>query len=342
MIDITKLEPEKKEQFVQLLRDTGSSDRAVASVAQKAFAGALTTPLRQGIVVGDIVSDIFTPTVFDPAARIEYPIDFFRPDNAGEFRAFVIPNQGNIPNRLVEGDYVTVPTYDIGAGIDFLARYAKEARWDIVSRALEVLEAGFVKKKNDDGWHTILAAGYDRNIIVNDANAAAGQFTKRLVSVMKLVMRRNGGGNSASINRAKMTDLYLSPESSEDIRNFTLADVDDFTRREIFVSTDDNFASMYDVAFHAIDELGEGQEYQDYYQNVTALGAANNGMVAGDLELVIGLDLSKNDSFVNPIRDPLVVQEDPTEARSRRISYYGWLSCGFACLSSLRVLLGSL
>ena len=63
------------------------------------------------------------------------------------------------------------------------------------------LEAGFVKKMNDDGWHTLLAAGVDRNVLVFDADASNGQFTKRLISLMKTVMRRNAGGNSGSLNQ---------------------------------------------------------------------------------------------------------------------------------------------
>ena len=49
-----------------------------------------------------------------------------------------------------------VPTYDIGASIDYLLKYARDARWDVVGRAMEVLEGSFVKKMNDDGWHTFL------------------------------------------------------------------------------------------------------------------------------------------------------------------------------------------
>jgi hypothetical protein len=333
---------EEKQQMTDLLRQSGSAQKDEAISAQKALASALTTPLRQGILYGDTISNIFKPEVFDPNARIEYPIDFYRPDNAGEFTAFVIPNQGKIPQRQVEGDYITVPTYDIGAGIDFLLRYAKEARWNIVSRALEVLEAGFTKKMNDDGWHTLLSAGFDRNIIVSDSNATAGQFTKRLVSLMKLVMRRNAGGNSASNNRGTLTHLFVSPEALEDIRNWGYDQVDDTTRREIFTADDGSFSKVYGVNLIDLNEFGEGQEYQDYYQTVTATGASNNGMASGDVELVIGLDLSKNDSFVMPIREELQIFEDESLHRSRRAGYYAWASLGFAALHNARTLLGSL
>lgn len=333
---------EEKAQLDGLLRRTGSVNKEEAIAAQKAFAYAIQAPLREGILVGDNITGIFASQKFDPNARVEYPIDFYRPDNAHEFTAYVIPNQGKIPQRQIEGDYLTVPTYDIGAGIDWLLRYARESRWDIVSRALQVLEAGFVKKMNDDGWHTIMAAGFDRNIIVNDSNAVAGQFTKRLISLMKVIMRRNAGGNASSLNRGQLTHLYLSPESIEDMRNWDYAQVDDVTRREIYLTDETMGAKVFGVNLVPIDELGEGQEYQLYYQNIIAAGAPNNGMAAGDLELAIGLDLGHQDSFVQPVREELSIFEDETLHRSRRAGYYAWMSLGYAVLNNQRTLLGSL
>lgn len=336
------LTPEQRQQMTDLLRKTGDKDLVIASTAQKALAAAITPVIRQGVTPGDTVLELFDKTVFDPNARIEYPIDFYRPENASEFVAYTVPNQGKIPQRQVEGDYVTVPTYDIANSVDWLKRYAKEARWDIVGRALEVLEAGFVKKLNDDSWHTILAAGFDRNLLVNDANASAGQFTKRLVSLIKVVMRRNAGGNSASINRGKLTHLFVSPEALEDMRNWGIDEADDFTRREIYLADDSAGTSVFGVKIATLDELGEAQEYQTYYQNVIATGAANNGMAASDVELVVGIDATTNDSFVLPIRDELEVNEDPTLARERRQGLWGVMSCGVAVLNNGRILLGSL
>ena len=55
---------------------------------------------------------------------------------------------------------------------------------------------------------------------------------------MKTVMVRNGGGNTASLRRSKLTDVYMSPEGLEDIRNWGLDQVDELTRREIFMAAD--------------------------------------------------------------------------------------------------------
>ena len=320
-----------------MLRASGSHDKNVALKATAELAKALELPLRQGVLSGDILSGIFEPIQLDQSATPEFPLDFLAPGTEKDFVAYSIPNHGYIPQRTVEGDYVMVPTYDIGASIDWLLKYARDARWDIVGRAMEVMEAQFVKKMNDDGWHTVLAAGVDRNIVVLDSDAAAGQFTKRLVSLAKTVMRRNGGGNSTSMNRGMLTDLFLSPEAMEDIRNWNVDQVDELTRREIFVAEDGSVNRIFGVNLHDIDELGESQEYQTFYTS-----QLSGTLPTGDVEILVGVDLRRNDSFVMPIRSNVQIFEDDTLHRQKKGGLYGWAEQGFACLDSRRVLLLSI
>ena len=259
------------------------------------------------------------------------------PGTEKDFVAYTLPNHGYIPERHVEGDYVMVPTYDIGASIDYLLKYARDARWDVVGRAMEALEGSFVKKMNDDGWHTLLAAGVDRNIVVYDSDASASQFTKRLVSLMKTVMRRNGGGNSTSANRGMLTDLFVSPEAMEDIRNWGIDQIDEITRREIYTAADGSLNRVFGVNLHDLDELGVGQEYQAFF--TTSLAAS---MPGSDTEVVVGLDMRKRDSFIMPIRQEVQIFEDDTLHRQKRAGFYGWAELGFAVLDNRRVIIGSL
>ena len=240
-------------ELTDLLVKSGSLQREESLAANSQFAKALELPIRQGILNGDILDGIFEPITLSQSATPEFPLDFLAPGTEKDFVAYTVPNHGYIPERHVEGDYVMVPTYDIGASIDYLLKYARDARWDVVGRAMEVLESSFVKKMNDDGWHTLLAAGVDRNIVVYDSDAAAGQFTKRLVSLMKTVVRRNGGGNSASNNRGLLTDLYVSPEAMEDIRNWGVDQVDEITRREIYTAGDGTLNRIFGVNLHDLD-----------------------------------------------------------------------------------------
>jgi len=322
------------------LKASGSLNPDESMKAMAEIAKALELPLRQGILDGNILGNIFETISLADGVSPEFPLDFLSPGTEKDFVAYTIPNHGYIPQRNIEGDYVMIPMYEIGNAIDWLLKYARDARWDIVGRAMEVFRAGFTKKMNDDGWHTLLAAAVDRNIVVLDSDAAAGQFTKRLVSLMKTVMRRNGGGNTTSVTRGKLTDLYVSPEAMEDVRNWNVDQIDEVTRREIFVADGDNAINrIFGVNLHDLDELGEGQEYQLYAS--TDLSVTLPG---SDVELVVGLDLSKRDSFVMPVRDPGVeVFPDPVLHRQRRAGVYGWVSgIGFGVMDARRCLLGSL
>jgi hypothetical protein len=325
-------------EFIEILKKAGDPNPGIAQAGQEELATALQTPLREGILVGDIASNLYERLPLEGNSTAEYPLDLLNPGDEVDHVAYTNPGHGRIPERSVEGDYVQVPTYAITSSIDFLARYARDARWDVAGRAIKVMEAGFVKKMNDDGWHTMLAAATDRNILVYDADAQAGQFTKRLVSVMKSVMRRNAGGNSASVGRGRLTDMFLSPEGLEDIRNWGVDIVDEVTRREIYVATDDGMVTrIFGINLNALDELGESQEYQTYF--TSQLGGSLGP--SSDVELVVGMDMVNRDSFVMPIRQEVVIHPDPLMHRQQRVGFYGFAEAGYAVLDNRRCILGS-
>lgn len=324
-------------EFLELLRRSGDSDKAVAIQAQREIAKALETPLRKGVLFGDVVRGIFEAMPLEPGASPEFPLDLLAPGTEIDHIAFTNPGNGRIPEKHVESDYVMINTYGVTSSIDFLLRYAREANWNVVGRAMQVLESSFVKKMNDDGWHTLLASAVDRNILVYDGDAGAGQFTKRLVSLMKTVMRRNGGGNSVTAP-GRLTDLYMSPEAIEDIRNWGIDQLDDVSRREIYVASDNGpqLTRVFGVNLHDLFEFGDGQEYQDYFLN--DLGGS---IEAADVELVVGIDQSANDSFVMPVKKEVEIFEDPALHRHQRQGYYGWAEMGFGVLDNRRIIAGS-
>jgi hypothetical protein len=323
--------------LADVLQRASSTDRAEALIAQRELAKGLELPLRQGILAGNVIDGIFAPIPLPPGSAPEFPLDVLAPGTEKEFVAYTIPYHGRIPERTLEGDYIMVPTYEVGSSIDWPLRLAQRARWDIVARALEIFEASFVKKLNNDGWHTLLAAGADRGIVVFDANAGSGRFTLRLISLMQQAMRRHAGGNTTSTRGGRLTDIYMSVEALEDMRSWTLADVDEITRREIFTSEQGAINRIYNVNLHDLIEFGVDQEYQNYYLN-----DLHATLAAGDLELVVGLDMQRNDSFVMPVTSELEVFEDDNMHRQRRAGVYGWAEHGFAVLDNRRIILGSL
>lgn len=337
----------QNEQTLDLLRAMASRDQRVANAARVAFAQELISPLRRGIFDADNLGDIYSPQVIPPGATASYPLDFVRPGDEDTYTAYTLAEQGRLPERRVEASEINVPTFKIGNSIDWDIKFMKEARWDVVKRALQVFEAGFVRKINSDGWRTVLAAAADRGLVVEASGTAAftgsssclttapnpGEFTKELVSRLHTAMTRGAGGNG---NGGRLTDLYLSLEAMECVRAWDATRIDEFTRREIFTSADKGLAQIYGVIMHSMTEFGQDQEYDAFLETVLSLAKPG-----GTEQFCVGLDLSADDSFVMPIKEELEVYDDESLVRFQRMGIFGWMSHGFACLDNRRVLLGA-
>lgn len=338
------LDKELEQRLAKAMLLCADADESVRAKAQRAFAAELAAPIRKAVFDESTTEGIFERDVLAPGATPNYPLDFVKPGDEDQFVAFTLPKTGRIPERHVEGDELWVPTFRIGNAIDWDIRYMRMARFDVVARALEVYRAGFVRKNNQDAWRTILAAADDRGTIVTASGAApftgntsavsplaAGQFTKELIARARTAMARGAGGNTMV---GQLTDVYMSMEAIEDVRAWSLTQVDDFTAREILTATDSSLAKLYGVTLHPMTEFGEGQEYQSYL--ASTLGAT---LPTNTVEFAVGLDLSKADSFVNPIVQELETYEDPNLYRSQKMGVFGWAEHGWAILDARRVML---
>lgn len=340
-------------QAAELLKQAGDADPTKAAVAQRAIADEMTKhfnakasddtaqavsePIREGVLDGDIHSNIFLSEDFTNSRDMDIALDLLDPGSEKNHIAYGMPDHGYIPHRIVSGNYIRLNTYRLANAIDTYRKFFKNARFDVLRRMMEVLQAGFVKKKNDDAWQTLLVSGQARNVIAYDADAAAGQFTPKLVSIMRNVMRRNGGGNSTSLNSRRLTDLYMSPEAMEDMVSWGLDLIPDDLRSQIHRSENGGISNMFGVNFHTIDELGVGQEYQLFYT-----GTLSGSLAASDTELVVGLDLrNKSKAFIHPVSETLKVYEDNTRHRWGEISFYGEEESGWAVLDIRYLMLGS-
>jgi hypothetical protein len=331
------------EELKGLLKDSVSANSIVAAAANDALKAAIAGPLKQGILYGDIVTGIFSMESFEPGTPIEYPLDIIGAADVKFHVAYTTPDTGYVPQRTVEGDYIAMKTYMVRSSVDWSREMARYSRWNVIGRALQVMEAGFVRKRNNDGWHVILAAAVDRGISISDTSIASGLFGKRVVALAQTVMRRNAGGNSTSIDKGRLTHMGISPESLQDVRSWDLTQVDDVTRREIFLSEDEMrpLSKVFGVILIDIDELGVGQEYQLYYNDT--LGATTPNSKS---EIAIGLDLAHGatDAFTMPWvkrenGQALQMFDDPVLIRHGRKGYFGEMRYGCGCLDNRRLLI---
>src|SRR5688500_16884073 len=105
--------------MTEVLRKSGSVNREESLQAVQKLAVAFQTPLRKGVLSGDITGNIFERVKLDSNASSEFPLDFLAPGTEKDYVAYTIPYHGRIPERNIEGDYVMVPTYEVGSSIDW-------------------------------------------------------------------------------------------------------------------------------------------------------------------------------------------------------------------------------
>lgn len=340
---ITKEEKEAQDDFVKLFRSTASDVAAERAEAETMTSEAMETVIRDSIWDGSIVDMIFDRDVeTDADGQVKYLLSPIPPGDENLYVAWTMPNTGYIAERQVKADYVYVPTYRVVNSADMDLRFAKKASAKQLEKYQSSLGQGFVHKANRDGWATILNAGVDRNVLVYDADATAGLFTKRLVSLMQTYMRRHAGGNTMSMQQRRMTHLFVSIEAKEDIRNWGLDQVDEVTRREIYVASEDSGALSRIMGVNIVDltELGENAYLQNYYTNILAAT-----LESSDVELVVGLDLadkgSADHTFVMPIEQDIQVYEDTSGHRRGVVGKYADMWMGVASLDNRRIVLGS-
>lgn len=288
--------------------------------------------IREGNMWGDITAGLMTKKDFPNGETIQYVLHFLAPGMEKEHVAYVMPRQGYIPQREVQGDYVQLPAFKVADAIDCELDYIDNGLWDVMGPMADVLAAGFIKKINDDVWHTALAAAVDRNIVVFDADASQGQLTKRLFSLGQSTMKRNGGGNSTSMNKFRLTDVYGSVEAKADVFNWGVDIVDEQTRRTIYMSPDGTVFNILGINLHELFELGVGQEYQNFFAN-----ELSGSLPSGDEEILIGFDLTKTSTNVMPIRKRLEVKTDPGLHRYGKFGIYGTMAYGAAWLDNRNV-----
>lgn len=320
--------------LVDLMKKAGDSDPYVAWPHQRLFAKAITLPLEQGLLAGDILNGIYQTVSLTNGESLDYPLDILNPGSEEDYIAYVCPDQGRIPERQISGDYLHLRTFRIANSIDMLLRIIRDSNWDVLGRALQVMQAGFVMKMNIDGWRTLISAAESRGIEVYDSLATTGIFTRRLLSLMKIQYARNGGQFTA-LNRKMLTDIFLSLEGLESIRSWGVGEIDDVTRRELITMTDGTTPRVDGVNFNSLHEFGLNQRHNDYYIEAKGTAIANSKQ-----EIAIGLDM-RNPSFIMPVRENLMITNDPMLHRSQKAGFYGWFEGGYAVLDNRDLIVGA-
>lgn len=208
---VDAFDPEKAETF----------KKSVASDEERrAYAAAIALPIQKDITPQSSVRQIFTVEKLAPGAQASYPLDMDSVD------AWVMPGVGAVPQNIVEGEELFVPTFTIDSSVEYKMQYARDGRYDVAARAVEKLKNAMITKEEAQGWAVIRAAATAARTVTV---AGATTLTKALVNAMMVLIAGNTN------QQMKMNLLCVSPTRFGDIRaTWDNTDVDEVTRREIW------------------------------------------------------------------------------------------------------------
>jgi hypothetical protein len=215
--DYKENQPLNGEGYNKFIEDFKATGEVANESIRSAFAASLSVPVLKAIAPQTSVRDIFAVDVLPAGALAEYPIDMDDIETA-----VVMPRLGAVPQNLVTGDSLIVPTFEVSNSVEWKLTFVRDGRFNIVERALEKLAESFVRAEEKAGWDTIRGAINSENTLTHSETS----LTKSLFNDMITEMRAVHGYNP--------TDIYVSPRRAKDIRMWTVTDIDPVTQREIF------------------------------------------------------------------------------------------------------------
>jgi hypothetical protein len=245
---------------------------------------------------------------------------------------------GGLPTSQVEGmKELKIATYRLDSAVSFNKRYARRARLDIVSKAIERMAQEILVKQERNAWavilralaeastdHTVAGATTAQDHLLMAADVAKGFQLADLNAMMTLNKRINESFSSntpIAPYSTGITDLYVSPEVKESIRAFAYNPLNttggagalydqtlpDNIRSDIYNQA--GMQSIYGVNIVELVEFGVGKKYNTLFStfgsvttDVDDATAGNQAFsaAAGGNQILVGIDNSRG-AFIRPV-----------------------------------------
>jgi hypothetical protein len=225
-------------QFITNFKATATDEKL-----REAFAASLAIPVLRAIPPQTSVRNIFAVDNIPAGALAEYPIDM---QNIRD--AIVMPHLGAIPQNLVVGDSLIVPTFEVANSVEWKLTFVRDGRYNIVERALTKLAEAFVRQEEQAGWDVIKASCDGTNTITLGGSVLT--LDKNVFNDFITDMTKTG---------YVPTDIYVSPNRAKDIRNWTYTQLDPWTQKEIFQAG--GLSSIWNVRLNELRTLGDKEVY---------------------------------------------------------------------------------
>jgi len=338
-----KLQLKNTPEQVELIKAMGSRNQTVSREAQEAFAAFIGPVIQKVLQVAGTASSIYSDAPFNQDDSASYPLDlYYNENNTGYISVWSQHVAGGLPTSTDVSaiEEMKIATYRLDSALSYFKRYARQARLDIVSKALERMAQEVLIKQERNAWAVILRALAEAKTSTSTA-VATGHIIpahsednfmlhdlNKLMTLNRRINEAWAGGTPEAAYSNGITDLYVSPEIKEQVRSFAYNPLNsagpnipnlaasnlqadgialpDGMRADIYRSA--GMQEIYGVNIVELLELGSGKKYNKLFDEFSPLGNfAPDGVAGtaaafaeGDDEILVGVDNSRG-AFIRAV-----------------------------------------
>ena len=371
-----KLKLKNTPEQIELIKAIGSRNPAVSREASESFAAFLGPVIQKVLMSAGTASQVYTDAEYDEDDSPSYPLDLYYGQADNHVSVWSQNVAGGLPTSQIEGmQELKISTYRLDSAVSFNKQYARKARLDVLSAAIERMANEVLIKQERNAWAVILKALAEASTTPKGGSAlkhvlgagTAGEFVlqdlNRLMTRSKRLNESYSGNTAVAPYSNGITHLYISPEMKEKIRAFAFnplrthqnatvnADqaVPDSVREQIFRSAGSE--ELFGIKLIELIELGIGKKYNTLFgtfgdSSIPAGGGADesSSFANGTDEILVGIDQSRG-AFIRPVArqaesgGTFTSLPDDQFAVNRvdKVGFYGFLEEGRVCIDSRAV-----
>lgn len=361
---------------VELIKKVGSRNVVESAEAMEALAAFVGPVIQKVLAQAGTASMIYRDMEYNEDDSPSYPLDLYYNEAAGLVSVWAQNVAGGLPSNYMDQPVqeLKIATYRLDSAVSFNKKYARKARLDVVSGALDRMAQEVLVKQERNAWAVILkalgaaatkdgrsvsysASGALKHLIAPIGGARAFDMgcLNDLILRFKRINVSFAGGTPSDASARGLTDLFISPEIKAKIRAFsfnplfattsaTQTQLSEDVRTEIYRGG--GMESLFGINIIELVELGKSQKYNTLFDSfdVTTYPDINGSnaitFATASHDLSIGLDLSR-DAFIRPVATNAesggqltVLPDDQFVSRAEKTGFYGFLEEGRICIDA--------
>ena len=356
---------------IELIQAMGSKNRDTAYEAQVALAEFIGPVINEVVSNAPTLSNLFTPLQYNADDNPSIPLDVYYDISDEDYiNVYSTNSPGGLPTNQVTPTHseMKLMTYKLDTAISFDKKYASRSRLDVVSKSFTRAAQEILLKQERTSGNLLLGALAGATTTVNgtskkhtiQANQANRFLLDDLNAMMTLAkrIRPSWAGGTPVAGSAGLTDIIVSPETVEDLREMAYNPINtrdadgavaasadnliaapDTVRAPLFQSA--GIPEFYGVSVMEIHELGPNSKFQKIFNVLDNSSIDNNPnggrsaqTVGDDDDLVLGIDRSR-DAFVRAIAvdqetgsEFNLVADDQYSIRQAKVGWFGSIEEG--------------